>query len=103
MKWETPTTKREPASVSICRLPWKMEKTMADGEKDEAERGKHRRRRKGDRDIPGDEREGSPPKKMLCDWSPPEVEYSVAVSGRVSFWSFSSNFCLPSIGTRVLL
>nr|CAN80390.1 hypothetical protein VITISV_009401 [Vitis vinifera] len=53
---------------------------MADGEKDEAERGKHRRRRKGDRDIPGDEREGSPPKKMLCDWSPPEVEYSVAVS-----------------------
>nr|CAN60559.1 hypothetical protein VITISV_035873 [Vitis vinifera] len=63
---------------------------MTDGEKDEAERGKHRRRRKGDRDIPGDEREGSPPEKMLCDWSSPEkmlcdwslpdVEHSVAAS-----------------------
>ena len=29
------TAKREPTSVSICRLPWKMEKTMEDGEKDE--------------------------------------------------------------------
>ena len=34
MKWETPTAKKEPTFVSICRLP-KMEKTMADGEKDE--------------------------------------------------------------------
>ena len=32
---DQPTAKREPASVSICRLPWKMEKTMEDGEKDE--------------------------------------------------------------------
>ena len=76
---------------------------MEDGEKDEAERGKHRRRRKEDCDIPGDEREGSPLEKMLCDWSPPEVEHSVAALGRVSFWSFSPNFYLPSIGTRVLL
>ena len=34
---------RASLSVSICRLPWKMKKTMADGEKDEAERGKHQR------------------------------------------------------------
>ena len=32
---DQPTAKRELASVSICRLPWKMEKTMADGEKNE--------------------------------------------------------------------
>ena len=76
---------RASLSVSICRLPWKMKKTMADGEKNEAERGKHRRQRKGDRDIPGDEREGSPSEKMLCDWLPPEVEHFVAALGRVSF------------------
>ena len=64
---------QERASLSASsRLPWKMKKTMADGEKDEAERGKHRRRRKGDRDIFGDEREGSPPEKMLCNWLSPE-------------------------------
>nr|CAN67052.1 hypothetical protein VITISV_035704 [Vitis vinifera] len=27
----------------------------------------------GVRNIPGDEREGSPPEKMHCDWSPPRV------------------------------
>ena len=40
------------------------------------------------RDILGDEQEGSPPKKMHCGWSPPEVEHSITIWGRVSFWAF---------------
>ena len=78
------------------RKPWKMEKTMGD----EADMGKEikrwRERRTWEtkrgrlrvRDIPEDEREGLSPKKMHCDWSPPECEHYVTAWGRVSFWDF---------------
>ena len=114
MKWETDQLQRE--SQPLCqsvdchgrwRKPWKMEKKVKrwsrEGEASETKKGRSRVR-----DIPGDEREGSPPEKMLydwlspekmlCDWLPPEVEHSVAASGRVSFWSFSPNFCCLQLG-----
>ena len=71
---------------------------MEDGEKDEEIKPRGEAWEMRVRDIPGDEREGLPPEKMLCDWLPPEVEHSVAASGRVSFWSFSPNFCCLQLG-----
>ena len=66
---------------------WREEKTW-----------KTKRGRSRVRNIPRDEREGSPLEKMHCGWSPPEVEHSVAALGRVSFWSFSPNFCCLQLG-----
>ena len=58
---------------------------MEDGEKDEEIKPRGEAWEMRVRDIPGDEREGLPPEKMLCDWLPPEVEHFVAALGRVSF------------------
>ena len=88
---------QERASLSASsRLPWKMKKTMADGEQDETERGKHRRHE--EREIATYlEMNEKDRRRRRCSG------LVAAASGRVSFWSFSPNFCLPSIGTRVLL
>ena len=59
------------------RLPRERQASLSTAERDE-EGENHGRRREGDRDIPRDEQEGSPPEKMHYGWSPPEVEHSVA-------------------------
>ena len=52
----------------------------------------------GVRNIPGDEREGSPPEKTHCDWSPPRVSTpSPLESLEVGF-----RFGFDSVESRVL-
>ena len=98
---------QERASLSASsRLPWKMKKTMADGEQDETERGKHRRHEEREIATYLEMNEKDRRRRRCSAIGRRRRRCSglvAAASGRVSFWSFSPNFCLPSIGTRVLL